>query len=127
MGTQEFVELILRTEFGDGFRTVKPYRFMFESTNRLVYFQNFDVPGQKVWYRIKQRPLKRLRESDREPIICLTNPEFFYAIPLKDVDEQVEKSGWRRDDLEVNIDTRTSMWRELNWPVGKYRKEYPAS
>lgn len=123
---RRFVEEIIRTEFGAGFRQRAPYRMMFESDEHLVYAQNFNKVSDHLWYRIKENPLKELRTTRKEAWLCLTNPteHFAYVIPVADLTDRAAKQGWTRPDLEVNIDPATSRWTELDWDLSLYRKLY---
>src|SRR5262245_8352901 len=46
-----FVRAALAKLFGGEFLKVSPYRLMYESGKRLIYFQNFNKKGSpKLWY-----------------------------------------------------------------------------
>ena len=122
----EFVRQILSREFGTDFARRGRYRFMFESTDRLVYFQNFNQCSSHLWYRITERPWRDLQSSQKNAILCFTNPadRFAYVIPVRDVLERVARAGWNRNYLEVNIDPVASRWVELDWKIGQYLKQY---
>ena len=121
-----FVSFLLKSEFGGGFSKTAGYRMMYESGTHRIYFQNFNKPSEKIWFRITENPLKLLAQTDKEGIICLTNPaeRYAYILPVKDIMEQARRSGWTRDYLEVNIDVPSSRWIELNWRIDSYLHKY---
>lgn len=121
-----FVRKVLSGEFGEGFHRRAPYRMMFERTDTLVYCQNFNKSGSHLWYRVTDNPWKELRTSTKEAWVAFTNPTdgFAYLIPVADIKEQVERAGWSRTYLEVNIDPSSERWTEFNWSISKYRREY---
>lgn len=121
--TDSFVSQVLEAHFGGSFRKRGPYRYLFESPSRLVYFQNFNQSGSDaLWYRLRSSALEMLRDSTKESTVCLTNPSdnLFYALPMEEVDRKAQAAGWDRDDLEVNIDHVNRRWRELDWDISKY-------
>ena len=124
--TNDFVKIILDKELPEGYQKKSPYRFMFESDNRLIYFQNFNQPSATLWYRITSKPLKVLRESEKKCFICLTNPAagVAYQIPLEHIENKLVPSNWNRDYLEINIDHISSKWKELDWDIKQYLKSY---
>lgn len=102
---------------------------MFESDDELVYFQNFEKAGSaKLWFRISRKPWGELCGSDKRATICFTNPaeRICYMIPVADIRLQIEKTGWDRDYLEVNIDHAGSRWIELNWKIDDYLRNLAA-
>lgn len=119
---EEFVQKILSTRFTSRFSKCAGYRMMFESSSDLVYFQNFNKKSDHLWYRITEKPWRELLQSKKNAWIALTNPaeEFGFVIPAQDVLKAVERSGWARQYLEVNIDPATSRWIEMNWDISKY-------
>ena len=123
--TDKFVKSILKKEFKEVFQRKDRFQYMFESDNYLVYFQNFNKENDKLWYRITEKPLGILRTSSKTVIICFTNPamKIAYSIPLTDIEERVKSVGWKRNYLEVNIDS-SSRWLELHWNIEEYLKEY---
>ncbi len=124
--TNDFVKIILDKELPEGYQRKSPYRFMFESNTRLIYFQNFNQPSATLWYRITNKPLKVLRESEKKCFICLTNPAegIAYQIPLEDIESKLVSSNWNRDYLEINIDHVSHKWKELDWNIKQYLKSY---
>ena len=127
--TDQFIKTVLQSEFQESFKIKSPYRFMFESENYLVYFQNFNKPSQNLWFRITEKPFKRLKDTkNKRSFISLTNPSgsIAYVMPMEDILKEIGVSGWARNYLEVNIDFKNSRWRELDWYIGKYMKKYPS-
>lgn len=124
--TNDFVRKVLEKEFPEGYQRKSPYRFMFETPNYLIYFQNFNQPSATLWYRITKKPLQVLRNSGKECFICLTNPAegIAYQIPLKDIESRLATSNWTRDYLEINIDHVSNKWKELDWHIRQYLKSY---
>jgi len=124
--SNDFVHIVLNKEFPDGCQRKSPYRFMFESSNSLIYFQNFNQASATLWYRITKKPLKVLRDSRKKCFICLTNPAegIAYLIPLEDIESKLASSNWDRDYLEINIDHVSSKWKELDWNIKQYLKSY---
>lgn len=122
----QFVKYLLQKEFGEEFRRKRPYRLMYESDRRLVYFQNFNKENGRLWYRVAANALKELRASRKTSIICLTNPaeKIAYLLPVKDVEERIRSARWDRDYLEINIDHMAKKWIELDWDISGYLKEY---
>lgn len=121
--TDSFVSQVLQVHFSGGFRKKAPYRYLFESPSHLVYFQNFNQKNSDaLWYRLRSSALEVLRKSDKEALVCLTNPSdnLFYAIPMDRIDRKIQSAGWDRDDLEVNLDHANRCWRELDWDIRKY-------
>lgn len=121
-----FVRSVLESEFGGGFKVKRPYQFMFESDDALVYFQNFGQRSDKLWYRIDSKAWKLLNDEQRKSTVLLTNPteRFAYIFPIDDINRQVEKSGWDRDDLEININHVSSRWIDLDWNIEPYLKTF---
>ncbi len=124
--TNDFVHTVLKKEFPEGYQRKPPYRFMFETVNSIIYFQNFNQPSATLWYRITKKPLQVLRDSSKESFICLTNPAegIVYQIPLKDIESKLASSNWTRDYLEINIDHVSNKWKELDWHIRQYLKSY---
>jgi len=117
-----FVNELLRQKFGAGFRRRMPYRMMFESTDALVYFQNFNKESDHLWYRITENPWRELQASTTSAWICLSNPaeRFAYVLPIAEIQRHVERARWARPYLEVNIDPATSRWTELDWHLDEF-------
>ena len=124
--TNEFVRIVLKKEFTEEFQKKSPYRYMFESANRLIYFQNFNQKSATLWYRVNEKPLRVLKASSKKCFICLTNPAegIAYLIPLEEVEKQILSSNWERDYLEINIDHISSKWKELDWNIKQFLKTY---
>lgn len=121
-----FTKEVLNKEYSEEFMVNLPYRMMYKSENHLIYFQNFNKNNDNLWYRITVKPFELLKGSPQKSYICLTCPpdKIAYLIPIKDIQNQITKSNWDRDYLEINIDYRYSRWRELDWNIKHYLKEY---
>jgi len=122
----DFIREVLYKEFGEDFRRRRPYSYMFESNNLLIYFQNFNKKNDTLWYTVSKQPLQVLKNSSKESFIGFTNPaeKFVYLFPLKDIERAILESGWDRDYLQVNIDHLSHRWRDLNWDIQNYLKKY---
>jgi len=121
----EYAQRILTVFFDGRFKVHKNYQFLFESDMQMVYFQNFNKKDtENLWYRISQSALRLLKTSIKDTYVCLTNPSLglLYMLPMQEVEKRIEKAGWVRDDLEVNIIVKNSYWRELNWDLSHYKK-----
>ncbi|MFH1019420.1 MAG: hypothetical protein V1782_02245 [Pseudomonadota bacterium] len=121
--SEGFVSSFLQDRYGEKFRTKTPFRTMFESENHLIYFQNFNKSGTtNLWYRLSESSLKVLRKTTKIAVVCFTNPSegIIIAIPMKDIDEQLVRTSWQKDFLEVNIDPTNLRWRELDWSLQQY-------
>jgi hypothetical protein len=121
-----FLRDILTQEFEGGFTRRLPYRMMFESPGRVVYFRNFNKQSDKLWYRVTEVPWRQLRQSNKAATICFTNPaeRTAYAIPVEDIEARIDKTQWKRDYLEVNINHIASRWIELDWSIERYLKSW---
>jgi hypothetical protein len=99
---------------------------MFESDNRLIYFQNFNQESATLWYRVSKKALRVLKDSNKKCFLCLTNPaeSIAYLIPLEEVEKQIASSNWERDYLEINIDHISRKWKELAWNIKQFLKTY---
>lgn len=122
--TKQFVEKVLAQEFGRDFNRRGRFVYMLESKNRQVYFQNFNAAYDNAWYRIRGAARQELANSKKETFICFTVPAAgeYYLIPFEDIEGQIKRCKWERTDLEVNIDRVRSIWRELKWDIGGYKK-----
>jgi negative regulator of replication initiation len=121
---QTFMAAFLQKRYGETFRARSPYRTMFESDSRLIYFQNFSkAETMNLWYRLTEGALKTLKKSDKAVYVCFTNPvaNIIYEIPMTDISNQLIKVKWTKKFLEVNIDPANSRWRELDWNIEKYQ------
>lgn len=126
LSARDFVKEVLSKEFGDDFIRIRPYSYMYESDNILIYLQNFNKKNDTLWYKVNKQPLQVLKNSSKESFIGLTNPaeRFVYLIPLNDIEQAILESGWDRDFLQVNIDHPSHRWRDLNWDIQNYLKKY---
>lgn len=124
--TDKFVKSILKKEFKEPFTRKDRFRYMFESDNFLIYFQNFNQQNEHWWYRVNAKPLEIMRRTQKTAFFCFTNPAMneAYLIPKHDVEERIRTKGWQRDYLEVNINHTSSRWIELDWNIKEYHKEY---
>lgn len=128
--TEEFIEQILEEEYGGPFRVRPPYRTMYQDEEHLIYFQNFNRAGTaNLWYRLKGTAMDTLTSDRRRAYVVFTNPadRFAYLIPVGDLETQVRKVGWEREDLEVNIDPGTDRWRELEWDLSEYLRRFESA
>jgi len=123
--TPGFVQRILNERLGGGFSTIGRYRFLFQSDNRIVYFQNFRDEGNydNWWYRIVPKAFIELEKSTKPAAIYLTNPtsSVYYELPF---DEFKEKTASIKTDrgIEVNINHTTNIWTSLDWDIREYKK-----
>lgn len=126
LDTSEFVQIVLQKEFTEEFRKKSPYRFMFESSNTLIYFQNFNQESATLWYRVNEKPLNLLKSCQKKSFLCLTNPaeKMAYLIPIQEIKRQIACSNYTRNYLEINIDHISRRWKELDWPIGRFLKSY---
>lgn len=117
-----FVSRVIRLQFGDGFRRRAPYRMMFESRDGLLYFQNFNKATDHLWYRVTENPWRDLAAARKKAWLCLSNPAegYCYVIPVAEILAHVERAGWDRPYLEINLDPATSRWSELDWRLDDY-------
>lgn len=124
ISAEAFVVSMIRQEFGTGFRRRPPYRMMYDSDEALVYFQNFNKESDHLWYRVTENAWRDLRSSRKAAWLCLSNPaeQFAYVIPMSAVLQRVERAGWKRSYLEINIDPATSRWTELDWRLEEFLK-----
>ena len=119
--------MMLEEEFGGRFTVRAPYRTMFQDSDRIVYFQNFNKAGtSNLWYRLKGVALETLSSDRRDAFVAFTNPaeRFAYLIPVRDLEARARKAGWDREDLEVNIDPAADRWRELDWDLSEYVRRF---
>jgi hypothetical protein len=124
VSSKQFVQQILLEEFGQGFQRRGRYPYMFENKNRLVYFQNFNAAYDNAWYRLGSIARQILATSSKESYVCFTIPveNEYYLIPYKDIEKRAKNIGWKRSDIEVNIDRLRSHWRELEWDLVDCKK-----
>lgn len=123
MKTNDFVDNFLKEEIPNEFFHRKDrFQYMFESNNKLIYFQNFNQSNSNLWYRVTEKPWTILQTSNKESYLCLTNPEdeIAYLIPVEDIVNQIKKTGWARNYLEINIDYSFHRWREFKWNIKDY-------
>lgn len=122
-----FVRFVLRTEFDERFVAASGFRMTFESDSRVANFHNFNKSGRKsLWYRIEERHLAKMRSSDKSATVFFTVPaeKCAYVIPLEDIEQRIRYKKWTRNDIEVNIDHASSRWRELDWDIKEYFRQY---
>ncbi|MBI5101854.1 MAG: hypothetical protein HZB33_08495 [Nitrospirae bacterium] len=126
---EAFMHAYLKRRYPESFRVRSPYRTMFESEKRIVYFQNFNKQGAvNLWYRLSGKILEMLAEAKKPVFICFTNPAdgVVYDIPLSDILSQSKKVNWNRADIEANIDTSNGRWRDLDWNINEYLDKHTA-
>ena len=124
-GVQQFVESLLKKQFGDGFKKVGR-SYMYESDSVIVYFQNSNVDKDQWWYRVLKSARQYLASSEKQTWLCLTNipRKIAYILPMKAVEEQVKHLGWKRDELEITIYPQRSLWHQLKWNIEEYRHDF---
>jgi hypothetical protein len=124
-GVQQFVESVLKKQFGDGFRKMGR-SYMYESDSEIVYFQNSNVEKDQWWYRVLKNARQYLASSKKQTWLCLTNIPWktVYIFPMKAVEEQARHSGWKRDELEITIYPQRSLWHQLKWNIEEYRHDF---
>ena len=123
LSSLSFMNSFLKNRYKENFHVKSPYRTMFESGNYLIYFQNFNKKGtNNLWYRLKSDSLNILRKSNKNALVCFTNPseKIVFEIPVKDIDKKAVEMKWNRNFFEVNIDPANSRWRELDWKIESY-------
>jgi len=122
--TDVFVRELVDQQFGRNLVRRSPYRYMFASSEKLIYVQNFNKKAQHLWFRITKSPWDDLQSWKKEAWLCFTNPaeKYAYVIPVKDIQKQITLSRWNRDYLEVNIDPANCRWIELDWNIKSYLK-----
>lgn len=119
-----FVQFLLSDRFGDGFRRVGRYRYMFESDKELVYFQNYNKETDLLWYRVSKKPRNTLSSSRKRGWLCLTNPaeKYAYIIPISELEARAKECGWPRAEFEIHIYPQTSCWHELiDWHIDRFK------
>lgn len=123
---KEFCDFLLQNEFGGNFEKCGRYQWMFENSERIVYFQNFNKESDKTWYRLHGNAIRRLKSADKEITVCFTNPleAYAYVIPYSDIEKKAESIGYDKDSMEVNIDNIHSRWHELKWNISPYLRKY---
>lgn len=126
ISSQQFVEMILDRHFGGGFRKVGRYRYMFESDSQIVYFRNYNKEAEILWYRVNGTERGLLSSSRKDVWLCLTYPpdRTAFLIPFDTIEEQAVRVGWKRDELEINVNIDRSWWNQLNWDIESYRHEF---
>ena len=121
----QFVESVLKKQFGDGFKKVGR-SYIYESGSEIVYFQNSNVEKDQWWYRVLKNARQYLASSKKQTWLCLTNipRKIVYIIPMKAVEEQARYSGWTRDELEITIYPLRSWWHQLKWNIQEYQIDF---
>ena len=120
---RDFIDWVLKNNFSEPFVICPPYRMMYESESQIIYFQNLNKgESQNLWFRIRSKPLAKMRSSDKKAYICLTIPsdKYGYLIPLDEVEKYISSANWDRSYLEININPSEDMWRELKWKLDEY-------
>ncbi|WP_319584416.1 hypothetical protein [uncultured Pseudodesulfovibrio sp.] len=104
------------------------YQYLFTGDGIAVYFQNFNKPSKKLWFRLNKTPLEKLRGYEKAYVVFTNPPDnSYYMIPVADIDEKRDEVNWERDALEVNIDHINGFWRELKWNILPYKKSLKKS
>jgi hypothetical protein len=119
--TDRFVAAILEETEGR-YSKFGRYRYMFESDSELLYFQNFNKAGDRLWYRISEKPWNDLLSSEKRATIYFTCPAMgvYYAIPVAEIDDRAREIGWNRSSLEVNLDHGNKRWIDLDWDIREF-------
>lgn len=122
--TRRFVEKVLSTEFGIEFKKTGRFRFLYESAESMIYFQNSNM-DKILWYRLDEKALTTLKKSKKSAFVAFTTPKegLAFVIPLSDLVSRIEASRWADPDVEVHIDRDTSYWKELEWDISPYRRK----
>jgi len=122
MPADAFVNRVMERRFGGHFGRRAPYRMMFESSDTVLYFQNFNKETDHLWYRVTENPWRDLTASTKKAWLCLSNPAegYCYVIPVSEIQAHVARAEWSRPYLEINIDPATSRWSELDWRLDEY-------
>jgi SeqA-like protein len=121
--TNEFVDKFLSEKFkNEYFHRKDRFQYMFESNKKIIYFQNFNQSNSNLWYRVTDKPWGILNTTSKDAYLCLTNPEegIAYLFPVDDIANQIKKTGWSRNYLEINIDYSYHRWREFKWNIKEY-------
>jgi len=121
--SRDFIDWVLKNKFNEPFIICPPYRMMYESESQIIYFQNLNkAESQNLWFRIRSKPLEKIRFSDKKAYICLTIPAdgYGYLLPLDEVDRHISSTNWTYSYLEINIDPSDDMWKELKWKLDEY-------
>ena len=65
----------LEGETAGSFQVRSPYRYMYDSEDRTLYFQNFSRAGaENLWYRVSENALRDLDQAGRQALVCLAAP-----------------------------------------------------
>jgi hypothetical protein len=125
ISSEEFVKKVLGQRFGSGFSKVGRYVYMFESRAELVYFQNFNKIQDELWFRINYKERQFLATSPKQAWLCLTYPpgKIAFIFPVKAIEEQAKRSGWKREELEISIYHQRARWVQFNWDIRQFRFE----
>ncbi|GIW43847.1 MAG: hypothetical protein KatS3mg077_1129 [Candidatus Binatia bacterium] len=125
---KQFVEEFLQQQFGGRLRRKDGFQLMFEDDLNLVYVQNYTGVGAvSLWYRIEQKAWAELCRSHKSVWLCLTNPmeRYAFVIPFREVLQHGgEQLFHAKGALEVTLEPASGLWRELNWDVSRYRKQF---
>ena len=128
--SKQFIDLVLREHFRNGFNKVKKFRLMFESKTQLVYFQNYNEESTHLWYRLSKKPRQILTETQKQAWLCLTHPvgKYVYIIPVKEIEEKIRQYEWKEDDIEISIypliPRNETRWNEFKWNIDGYRHDF---
>lgn len=134
MSPRRFGKLLCAREFpGQMFERARrergAFRTMFESSERLLYFLNFNKPGAtNLWYKVNTTALHALIAAEKPAYVVFTNPaeRLAWLIPIEDLVRAYKERGGQalgEGDVDVNFDVEGNRVRELDWNVGEYRRE----
>ena len=121
MQSDDFVKKIISQhyKYSGVPRKVGRYQYMFNLDGKLVYFQNFSKPTNKLWYRLKSSAIEKLKNKNSEIVFTYSVDGIYYPISVSELQQKLEKNNWSREDVEVNIDPDSDYWRELNWRLDR--------
>jgi hypothetical protein len=121
-----FYQRILQEDFSGNFTTAPGYRVIFQCETDIVFFGGYGKENDNWWYRVAKKQWELLQHNKRKATLCFTNSaeNISYIIPVSDVLERIETSGWNRNYLEVNINSIRHKWNELEWDINRYCKKY---
>tara|TARA_B100002051_G_scaffold265944_1_gene292484 strand:- start:484 stop:1023 length:540 start_codon:yes stop_codon:yes gene_type:complete len=120
----QFIKIIFNHELpNESFSVVKPKRYLFKSKDTMIRFYNFNKDSSRVWYRLTKSDISLLNKSNKtKKYICFTNPssKYYYLIDFNDFKNQLNKIGYNKDSVEVNINTFGHTWVDIDWNIEKY-------
>jgi hypothetical protein len=134
MSPRRFGKLLCAREFpGEMFERARrdrgAFRTMFESDERLLYFLNFNKPGQtNLWFKANATALLALREAEKPAHVVFANPaeRVAWMIPVDELASKYAAVMGRRlgdGDADLNLDVKGDRLRELDWNIAPWRRE----